>query len=445
MQASRLVDLERLFETDDPAALKDGLRDAIAALQSVSLRIARVNEITLGVSQSLSMQSILDVLWQQTKWVVGFDHLLVCRRVGEGWRLHPRGARADAPGPPLCPDGPLAEALAAGRAGLVANAPLEGVAAPCGTLMVVPFSSEQEVIGALAFGTRRAAAYTADDLRIATMLGLQLAAVFRNAWRFEQLRALAADLDAANDRHRDLLLDIMPVGVVDELVRHGFVTPVVHEAVTVVFCDFVGFTAAAAAMPPQAVIDSLDHLFAGFDLIVQRHGLEKLKTIGDAYMYAGGLPAPDPDHARRAVTAAMEMVAFAEAVHAAPPPGLCGWRVRVGAHSGPVVAGVIGRNRLAYDVWGDTVNLAARLESGGVPGRINISAATQALLGDAFHVTSRGEVPVKGKGAVSMFLVDGTTLAPAAAPVCPWPRHPRPSSRRPTAELPVDVGLSANG
>lgn len=448
MRASKLVELNRLFESDDPAALKDALQDSVAALQAVSLRIARVNEITLAVSQSLSMQAILDVLWQQTKWVVSFDHLVVCRRDGGRWRLHLRGRPADAPGPAPQAGQPLALALRGGRAGVYHDAGLEGAEGPLGSVMVVPFLSEQEVIGALAFGSRAGSAYSADDLRIATMLGLQLAAVFRNASRFTRLRELARDLDRANERHRNALLNIMPVSVVDELIASGSVEPVVHEAVTVVFVDIVGFTRSAAEMSPQAVVDSLDRLFGAFDLIVQRHGLEKLKTIGDAYMYAGGLPHPQPDHARRAVHAAMEIATYVESLHARADAD--GWRVRIGVHSGPVVAGVVGRDRLAYDIWGDTVNVAARLEQGGVPGRINISAETRRLIADAFETVSRGEMSVKGKGHMAMFLVEGATAPPRLIPpdssgVPPLGPEPFPMrSRRPTRRPRLRGGRASN-
>lgn len=235
------------------------------------------------------------------------------------------------------------------------------------------------------------------------------------------LQGLTAELEQAKARHRQALLNVIPEQIVDELIDDGSVEPVVHDDVTVVFTDFVGFTEAAARMAPAELVDNLDFLFAGFDRIIEYHGLEKLKTIGDAYMFAAGLSEPCVDHAQRAVEAAMDILDFVEDVLGQPTNDRMAWPIRVGLNSGPVVAGVVGRSRLAYDVWGDTVNVAARLESTGVPGRINISAEAQARLGGAFHCIGRGMVDVKGKGPVPMFLVEGRTphpqnIAPVDAP-----------------------------
>lgn len=417
MRAQPTPDVATLLADDDPEALRDALHGAVAQLQAMSLRIARVAEIAVSVSRSLSVKAILDVLWRQTKWVVGFDHFLVVRALeGAGWRVQPQGSEPDHHGPAIEPHSPLHRALSLGQPGIYPHAALEGRAAPFASLLVVPLHIERAVVGALAFG-RDGAPYTVDDLRIVTMLALQTAAMFRNAWRFEHLQRLATELDAANALHRRALLHVMPPAVVEEFTREGRIEPVLHEAATVAFVDLVGFTATAAAMSPTAVVDALDHIFGAFDLIIEQHGLEKLKTIGDAYMYVGGVSHPDPAHARRAVEAALDILAHMQAEQLrACETGQPAWQVRIGVHSGPLVAGVVGRTRVAYDVWGDTVNVAARLETSGVPGRVNISRETYRLVADHFRCTSRGMIRVKGRGELPMFLVQGVTAPMAPAP-----------------------------
>lgn len=431
MRANALVDVGRLIDDGDPDALRAALHGAVADLQAMSLRIARVAEIAVAVSRSLSIGSILDVLWQQTKWVVGFDVFVVVRAVeGEGWRVQPRGSGPTDRGPPVQVDGPLHRALSRGQPGIYPSARIEGREKPVASLLVVPLHVEREVVGALAFG-RDGEAYAVDDLRIVTMLALQTAAMFRNAWRYEELQRLASELDAANALHRHALLSVMPAPIADEFTRAGRVEPVLHAAATVVFVDLVGFTAAAATMSPNAVVTALDRLFGDFDRIIEQHGLEKLKTIGDAYMYVGGVSAPDPAHAQRAVAAALDILAHVhgEAAMAARARGEQAWQVRIGIHSGPLVAGVVGNNRVAYDVWGDTVNVAARLEATGLPGRINISQATYELIAAHFRCTSRGMIRVKGRGEMPMFLVQGVTAPmmalPATGPLTPIARRGR--------------------
>lgn len=414
MRADPVTDVSALVAHDDPEALRDALRGVVADLQAMSLRIARVAEIAVSVSRSLSVSAILDVLWRQTKWVVGFDHFVVVRELPSGgWQTEWRGRARDHGGEPppdhIDDDTPLARALRQGQPGIYTSARIPGRDPSFSSVMVVPLHVERDVVGAFAFG-RGGAPYTVDDLRVVTMMALQTAAMFRNASRFEQLQVLASDLDAANAMHRQALCNVIPSHLVEELTREGRVRPVRHEAATVAFVDLVGFTTRAAALDPEEVVSTLDRLFYAFDIIVERRGIEKLKTIGDAYMYVSGVTAPDEHHARRAVQAALDILAHvaSEAAHASLR-GEHPWQVRIGVHSGPLMAGVVGRNRLAYDVWGDTVNVAARLESSGVPGRVNISRETYDLVAPHFRCTPRGNIAVKGRGELPMFLVGGVT------------------------------------
>jgi adenylate cyclase len=173
-------------------------------------------------------------------------------------------------------------------------------------------------------------------------------------------------------------------------------------AVTVLFADIVGFTPLAARRTPAELVNLLDDMFTRFDALAHELGLEKIKTIGDAYMAVAGLPHEQPDHALRAARMAVAMVRTVSEVALERGEPI---QLRVGLHSGPVVAGVIGRSKFSYDLWGDTVNTASRMESMGVPGSVQCSPATAAFLGEEFNLQSRGPVDVKGKGPMETFLV----------------------------------------
>mgnify|MGYP000148817464 CR=1 FL=1 len=201
-----------------------------------------------------------------------------------------------------------------------------------------------------------------------------------------------------------LLLNILPQEIADELKASGQATPRLYESATVLFSDFVNFTRLSATLTPKQLIDELNECFLAFDEICERHGLEKIKTIGDAYMCAGGLPVPNETHAADAVRAALKMSSWLEArKHERPDAHLT--EMRIGIHTGPVMAGVIGKNKFAYDIWGDAVNLAARLEEHGEPGQVNISAATKEAVKHLYLATHRGQKEVHNKGLVDMYFI----------------------------------------
>lgn len=212
-----------------------------------------------------------------------------------------------------------------------------------------------------------------------------------------------AELEKARSQSENLLLNILPKPIADELKKTGSVEPVEHDSVTVVFTDFVGFTASSEARNPAELLRDLDDCFSAFDAIIGKYGLEKLKTIGDAYMFAGGVPQDLADNAAKCVQAAQEIIAYVEKRRTENPRF---WEIRVGMHTGRLVAGVVGRKKFIYDVWGDTVNTASRLEAAGEPGRINTSSQTYSLIKNRFRCTYRGTIPVKGKGPLPMYFVD---------------------------------------
>ena len=224
-----------------------------------------------------------------------------------------------------------------------------------------------------------------------------------------------------------LLLNMLPEPIAYELKMNGRAKPVHYDAVTVLFTDFVGFTRIAENMQPSELVAELDSCFTEFDAVIRGLGLEKLKTIGDAYMAASGVPVEHEHHALLTVRAGLEIrEVMRRRRQAKEAAGLPYWDVRIGLHSGPLVAGVIGREKFAYDVWGDTVNTASRMESGGEPDRVNLSGATYELVKDLFECQHRGRVTVKGKGALDMYFVERikSDYASDAAGLVPNERFP---------------------
>ncbi|WCL47783.1 adenylate/guanylate cyclase domain-containing protein [Leptospira sp. GIMC2001] len=214
------------------------------------------------------------------------------------------------------------------------------------------------------------------------------------------------EAEVAREESDHLLENVLPKSIAKELKENGSVEPVLYESVSVLFTDFVGFTTAASTMSPAELIQELDGCFSQFDEVVSRNNLEKLKTIGDAYMCAGGLPIPSEHHAIDTVLAALEFRAFMQQMAEVKEHlGFPFWQIRIGIHTGPVTAGVIGNNKFAYDIWGDTVNIASRMESSGEPGKVNISSDTYEIIKDMFDCEYRGKVKAKGKGELDMYFV----------------------------------------
>lgn len=222
----------------------------------------------------------------------------------------------------------------------------------------------------------------------------------------EEAVAAKEEAEAAREESDNLLDNVLPTAVARELKEKGQVEPIYYDSVSVLFTDFVGFTTAAAKMSPAELIQELDGCFSQFDEVSRRNNLEKLKTIGDAYMAAGGLPLPSNNHAIDTVLAALEFRSFMnQMAEVKEQLGFDFWQIRIGIHTGPVTAGVIGKNKFAYDIWGDTVNTASRMESSGKPGMVNISGDTYELVKDLFECEHRGKVQAKGKGEMDMYFV----------------------------------------
>lgn len=224
----------------------------------------------------------------------------------------------------------------------------------------------------------------------------------------QQQRNIIAEEKAKSEQ---LLLNILPAEVAHELKEKGEATPMQYEMVSVLFTDLVNFTRYAEAIDHNTLVAQLNTLFLAFDEIIHKHNMEKIKTIGDSYMCAGGLPLPNKTNAHDAVNAAMDMLAYIETFNANATFKL---EMRIGINTGRVVAGVIGKSRFAYDIWGDDVNIAARMEQAGAPGRINISGNTYRYIQHEFQCTFRGMIEAKNKGKVEMYFVDGRKNASLA-------------------------------
>jgi adenylate cyclase len=215
-------------------------------------------------------------------------------------------------------------------------------------------------------------------------------------------------LDKQNEEIEGLLLNILPAEVAKELQHVGYATPKNYKSATVLFTDFKGFTQISSGLLPHELIAELNSYFNEFDDITGKHNLEKIKTIGDAYMCAGGIPSANTTHAVDAVEAGLaiqEYIAWKNAKR--KEDGLPPWELRIGIHTGPIVAGVVGSKKYAYDIWGDAVNIASRMESNGEAGKVNISEATYDLVKERFKCVARGKISVKGAGDKHMYFVEG--------------------------------------
>lgn len=225
----------------------------------------------------------------------------------------------------------------------------------------------------------------------------------------ERLRLSEAQLEKEllefeKEKSERLLLNILPVAIAERLKQGNHTIAERFESVTVLFADLIGFTSFANRTDPEDLVALLNDLFSRFDHIADVHGLEKIKTIGDSYLVVGGLPEPRPDHAVAVAEMGLEMITALGEMNQAHGTDLS---LRIGLNTGPVVAGVIGRKKFTYDLWGAAVNLASRMQSSGLPNRVHLPADTYELLKNNFHLTERGMVECKGVGPIRTYLLDG--------------------------------------
>jgi adenylate cyclase len=238
---------------------------------------------------------------------------------------------------------------------------------------------------------------------IASLLLIIAMVVFN---RFRTTRKQKIIIEKEKHRSEELLLNILPAEVAEELKDTGISKAKSFDEVTVMFTDFKGFTQISEKLGAEKTVAEIDYCFSAFDNIINKHGIEKIKTIGDAYMCVGGLPKANSTHADDIVKAALEIRDFMNSYNREKlAKGEIPFEIRIGINTGPVVAGIVGVKKFAYDIWGDTVNLASRMESHGKEGEVNISGSTFELVKDKFTCSHRGKIQTKNKGEVDMYFV----------------------------------------
>lgn len=230
-------------------------------------------------------------------------------------------------------------------------------------------------------------------------LNVRVRSALRLKYETDERKKREYDLRIERERSESLLLNILPAPIAARLKDGEKVIADQFDEATVLFVDIANFTPLASNMAPDKLVDMLNGIFSVFDSIVEKHGLEKIKTMGDAYMAVGGLPLPTNNHAEAVANAALDMLAEFPKL-----TDQC-LQLRIGIHTGPVVAGVIGRNKFNYDLWGDTVNIASRMQSHGQPNHIQVSAKTYEYLKDKFMLQPRGEIEIKGKGTMQTYMM----------------------------------------
>lgn len=224
--------------------------------------------------------------------------------------------------------------------------------------------------------------------------------------RYNYVKKTKKIIEDEKERSEKLLLNILPLETAQELKEKGSATPKHYDNVSVLFTDFKGFTKIAEKLTAQELIAELNYCFFEFDKIIDKYNLEKIKTIGDAYMCAGGIPVANKTNPVDIVRAGLEIKEFMDRLKTERErQGKDYWELRIGIHTGEVVAGVVGKNKFAYDIWGDAVNTASRMESSGIPGQVNISGTTYEFIKDRFGCTHRGKVYAKNKGEIDMYIV----------------------------------------
>ena len=286
------------------------------------------------------------------------------------------------------------------------------------SILALPIYNQGKFIGILYLGNNLSiGAFTQDRIDLLSLLSGQIAVSIDNAILYDQMeqkvKSRTSELAEEKKKSDDLLYNILPLETAEELKRDGKTKPRRYDSVTVLFTDFKGFTMISEKLSAEEIVNEIDLCFGTFDNIMEKYNMEKIKTIGDAYMCVGGLPVPNSTHAVDAVKAAMEIKKWVhEHGDYCRERNLPVFEIRIGLHTGPVVAGVVGSKKFAYDIWGDTVNIASRMESSSEPGEINVSGATYQLVKNHFQCKHRGKVQAKNKGEIDMYYIESELVTP---------------------------------
>jgi class 3 adenylate cyclase len=272
--------------------------------------------------------------------------------------------------------------------------------------MTAPLMTAGKVIGTLNVSATVPGAYSTRDERLLSQTAAILASNLENRRLIGRLQGALSALEREHQQSDALLRNILPDPVAERMKRGELTIADRTESATVLFADIVGFTAMSAATSPEELVGMLNDVFTRFDLLADKHGAEKVKTIGDCYMVASGILNGQDDHAQTIAALALEL---RDALRDLRVPGSSPLQLRMGMHTGPVVAGVIGKRKFAYDLWGDTVNTASRMESHGEPGEVHCSQSVADRLQGIYEFEDRGVIMVKGKGPMHTYLLRGRT------------------------------------
>ncbi|MCO4769810.1 MAG: AAA family ATPase [Deltaproteobacteria bacterium] len=417
--------LERARDGRVSTATNQGTTGSLAIDSLAVVRASRV------LTQDLELGAVIEALLRISLETSGArkgvlvlveEHGLVAHAEGiAGNAIRVRGLGVPALESGVCPAGVLLYVQRTREPVVLADAAAEGpfvnedmiASEGIKSVLCVPLEHQGRLRALLYLeNAETASVFTLQRVELMQTLGAQAAISIENAALYgsleEKVIERTQELADARRRSDELLGNILPAAIATELKAVGHAEPVAFESTSVLFTDFVGFTHIAEQMSASRLVAELDEAFSAFDAIIEERGLEKLKTIGDAYMCAGGVPRLSTTHAADCILAGLAFQDYIDSRQASRTDvGDTPWTLRVGIHSGPLVAGVIGTRKFAYDVWGETVNTASRMESSGVPGRVNVSQATYAATEPLFEWTDRGEVAAKGLGRVPMYFVDG--------------------------------------
>ena len=416
-------------ESEPLLAEKRSLQERIRELESKARTLDAINHLAASMLQPQS--DVDEILWDVAQGVVAHLGLEDCviylfderreflvQRAAFGPK-NPREREILAPILIKPGTGIVGTVAVTGRAEIVSDTRLDPRYIPDDqqrlSELAVPLFSQGQVVGVVDSEHSQVGFFTQEHLHIFTTVASMMAARVTRAQLDAQLREANRLLEAriaertqalseATQRSERLLLNILPYSIVERLKRGDQTIAERYEEVTVLFADLVDFSRWSAQVAPEHVVEILGQVFTEFDALTERHGLEKIKTIGDAYMVVAGLPSPRADHREIMATMALQML---QGIHRLNEVLGTSLDVRLGLHSGPVIAGIIGTRKFAYDLWGDTVNVASRLESHGVAGRIHVTEATWLALRDRFTFEPRGEVEIKSIGRVKTWFLTG--------------------------------------